>query len=518
MKKIVSVFCVVCLLFSFAACDKIPIISGGGGKNKDFVVPKDIMTTEEYHKAMDNLLNVENLSAATSDYMAEVDRIEAKLEEQIRYNLEDVKECTGTKYYLSNSGSDENDGKSEKKPWATLDKLAAAKLKPGDLILFERGSEFRGFVCPISGVTYAAYGYGPKPKIMAAVDGLAEDCVWTETSTKNVWECSKRITQKDMGYVYLQTKDGEDIMCALKYKLSDVKKNYDFCFAGTMLKEGTKNFHVYLYYDGGNPSKVFERIELPMKTAIFNESVQLLEDVHLNNLELLYGTGPFWPSDCRNCSLTYCVCAFSGGFTGTSGDTRMGGGGGCWGFCDNYLWDHCIINQQFDSGVSPQFKGPHEGVVCYKDFVTTNCIFKGCKWTLEYWLDQGETLDDKIEGLIFNYNLCRDSMNGFNPNKGEGAYVQNWGYQNSAYDSEIMHNVFDRAAAYTLSMGASDTSTGKKVLSNERLPKMGGNIYLQKENKKFAMMQGVNYKYTKEDIQKFIATKIDVGSVYLFTE
>lgn len=49
-------------------------------------------------------------------------------------------------YYISNWGSDSNDGLSITAPWKTIDKLnySMSGMKGGDQILFERGSVFYG--------------------------------------------------------------------------------------------------------------------------------------------------------------------------------------------------------------------------------------------------------------------------------------------------------------------------------------------------------------------------------------
>lgn len=74
-------------------------------------------------------------------------------------------------YYVSNSGSDTNNGTSASTPWKTLSKVNAATFAPGDQILFQRGSSFYGTLTPnysgTSGnpITYGAYGTGANPVI-----------------------------------------------------------------------------------------------------------------------------------------------------------------------------------------------------------------------------------------------------------------------------------------------------------------------------------------------------------------
>ena len=73
-------------------------------------------------------------------------------------------------YYVSPTGDDAHDGKSEAKAWRTVAKVNASAFQPGDQILFARGGEWRDSLKASSSgaagkpITYAAYGKGEKPK------------------------------------------------------------------------------------------------------------------------------------------------------------------------------------------------------------------------------------------------------------------------------------------------------------------------------------------------------------------
>ncbi len=72
------------------------------------------------------------------------------------------------KYYVSPKGSDDNDG-SLSAPWKSIDKVNEIVLKPGDSILFERGSEFEGSLyiknsgTELNPITVSAYSEGKAP-------------------------------------------------------------------------------------------------------------------------------------------------------------------------------------------------------------------------------------------------------------------------------------------------------------------------------------------------------------------
>lgn len=77
---------------------------------------------------------------------------------------------TGTAYYISNSGSDENDGLSPETAFATPAALKNVGLQSGDAVFFERGGIWRATelptsACWVDGITFSAYGQGDMPRI-----------------------------------------------------------------------------------------------------------------------------------------------------------------------------------------------------------------------------------------------------------------------------------------------------------------------------------------------------------------
>ena len=78
-------------------------------------------------------------------------------------------------FFDSQMGSDENSGTNPDKSLRTLEKLAALKLDPGDVVRFKRGCEFRG-VLSFRGngiadnpIRLTAYGDGPKPEFLGSI-------------------------------------------------------------------------------------------------------------------------------------------------------------------------------------------------------------------------------------------------------------------------------------------------------------------------------------------------------------
>ncbi len=93
-------------------------------------------------------------------------------------------------YHVSTGGADGNDGLSPETAWASLGRVNAAPLQPGDHVLFRSGDVWRGQLVPVSGdesapVTYAAYGSSEKPLLLGSVN-LSDPKHW-ERVGENIW-------------------------------------------------------------------------------------------------------------------------------------------------------------------------------------------------------------------------------------------------------------------------------------------------------------------------------------------
>ena len=89
--------------------------------------------------------------------------------------------------YLSAKGDDAADGLTPQTAWRTIERLNREKLKKGTYVLFERGGLFRGSVKTCPGVTYTAYGAGPKPCITTSPMNGADPAKWEKTDAQDVW-------------------------------------------------------------------------------------------------------------------------------------------------------------------------------------------------------------------------------------------------------------------------------------------------------------------------------------------
>ena len=196
------------------------------------------------------------------------------------------KTYTGTAYYVSNGGSDQNDGLTPRTAWATLDKVNNARLKPGDAVLFRRGDVWYGGLTDCNnGITYSAYGEGDKPMLNGTDPGLSEVSNWSVYGKTpdggTIWVYSKSISDVaallfdgteevglkicadwgDSGYIDTSGKPF-DVKKALTSDLSFFSQadlsNYEI---GANLGDDTHPGPLYLRCDRGNPAEVFETIE-----------------------------------------------------------------------------------------------------------------------------------------------------------------------------------------------------------------------------------------------------------------
>ncbi|MEW6358361.1 MAG: right-handed parallel beta-helix repeat-containing protein [Planctomycetota bacterium] len=103
-------------------------------------------------------------------------------------------ETQGATYYVSNDGSDDNDGRTPETAWRTIARVNRHAFAPGDVIRLRRGDCWREQLIPHSGeegrpVTYTSYGEGEKPLLLGSVD-RSKPSDWTKTG-ENVWATGK---------------------------------------------------------------------------------------------------------------------------------------------------------------------------------------------------------------------------------------------------------------------------------------------------------------------------------------
>jgi hypothetical protein len=150
------------------------------------------------------------------------------------------KTYTGTAYYISNDGDDNNDGLTPETAWQSVSKLLmeldcreGSVMQPGDAIFLRRGDIFRlpewALAISLDHVTVSAYGEGPKPILtMSSENGTGAEkweLVYEDVSGKKIWKYYRDM--RDISMIVLN--DGE-VITERVYEYFD-EKGYVSCEA-----------------------------------------------------------------------------------------------------------------------------------------------------------------------------------------------------------------------------------------------------------------------------------------------
>lgn len=390
----------------------------------------------------------------------------------------------GTVWYISNSAGDNaNDGTSPNAPLKTFAKIHRMQdtdiIKSGDVVLFKRGDEWHGkFICK-AGVTYSAYGEGPKPRILGSTEA-DENTDWKETEFSGVYEYAYTISaDRDVGNIVFN--DGEYYsMRIMKSPDEDItlqtgdnglvgngKETWLFPvqpFSGygdiarianetpnadLMYYHDHANSKLYLYSRNGNPGDRFDSIEL----CTNGHAVTATSDVTIDNLCVKYsGAHGIRSTSCKNLTVRNCEIGFIGGCiqgaTTLASTTRFGNAVEIYGAADGYYVYNNYIYQCFDCGPTVQWQGNPGGIIVEKDVHFYDNVIRDA--SLEVWLSTNEDPTDKryarLENCRMYNNLVTGSGTGF---KSGNHQKQEWcafygGPQTKAYyvDCYIENNYF----------------------------------------------------------------------------
>ena len=300
-------------------------------------------------------------------YSGGADDAAASMKEHI-YNTRGEVDVTGNVYYVSANGNATASG-TEANP-ISVDAINELSLKIGDAVLFKRGDTFRltSEISLVSGVTYSAYGEGEKPELYGSVKNYAE-AQWYQKS-ENIWQ-----TTLDVSDVGVMVFDGGDTVGVKQDMEARLTKNGDY------MNDTVWNV-LFLYCDKGNPSNVYESIELAtVSSVLYGHAVS---DVLVDNLSIKY-TGShavhfradYTKNETSNVTVSNCEIGWGGGFwfesKGTGHGEQYGNGIEFYGPAEDINVNNCYVYQQFDAGVTFQ----EMGYVDYKNI--TFDIFPRCK-------------------------------------------------------------------------------------------------------------------------------------------
>lgn len=467
-------------------------------------------------------------------YLAEAD----KLVEEIKNSTTNV-EVTGTKYYVSASGNDTNDGKSPDTPWRTIERVNKANLKASDGVFFKRGESFRTVesLNTVTGVTYSAYGDGAKPMIVASVDGGDAD-MWIETEYRGIYKFAEELPpERDVGTIVFDGGDAWGIQVQQTPKsnkrlangnvYNGIEFSNDLSLSGKpwgtldkMLVNNLEFYHdwdtntLYLYSPNGNPAEIFESVEIVDKGhAISGSGV----DVTIDNIAI-FGTGSHGIGfgNVKNLEVRYCEFHWIGG--SIQGKTlfdrdigvRYGNAVESYGSSDNFKIHHCFASQVYDCCWTVQAGSGADmnNIQMYSN------VSEFCNTGLEVWNSAGSITNMKLYDNYTRYNGYGWSHQ--RPNK-DGNFFYGASATDNVYENNDVYNNVNLFAECNALLVA---ATGANQYN------FHDNVYFMESNKKIGGIsanpgQGVGGQikanYNEENLKRFAATGFEPDSKFYYT-
>ncbi len=324
-------------------------------------------------------------------------------------NTENYYKIKGTKYYVSSKGNDRNDGLSPETPIKSIGAIDSFVLKPGDAVLFERGSIFRILeqYNPREGVIYGSYGKGRKPILLGSPENFA-NCVWKPSNKKNVWYTSY-LYATPCGAFFDQGKE----IGFMKYNLRSMTKNTDFWY-------DSDTSRLYVYCNRGNPADVWDSIEIS-QTGCYFKILARVSNVTFDNLCLRYtdsGVGANYNN--HFITGTNLEIGYTGGSLMAGSGSRAGNAFAQWYGGEAFTVEHSWIYQTFDSAVSPQGNGGPN--LKYDNMSICNNLFEYNNADIEFW-DHGtpEGKYSRFKNFKMDGNICRFTSLGWGTRADDGG-------------------------------------------------------------------------------------------------
>ncbi len=454
---------------------------------------------------------------ATKEKIAELEAKKARRREEI-LNAPSMEIPKGVvTYYISSiNGDDNNDGKTPKTAWATLDKFNNCGAPEGAYVCLERGSSWRGQIQLWKPATVTAYGEGPKPEIIGSPFDGTKHGRWTEVA-KNIWRYSETF-REDVGMLFFNSGEMFARKVTLSYKdgivrdfktgrlwegYESLSENYEYIldFGGPKYKS-EEGVYLYLYCDKGNPAEVFDRIEFA--GAGYLVWVLTNHDVTVDNLCLRYGGAHGIASGTiKNLIVTNCEIGYMGGcqhmYTSEGNPTRYGNGVEIYGGCDNYIIDNCWIYECYDAGVTHQyidFKSNRS--VTMKEVHYTNNIIERCVYNIEYFLTStlAENTDRYMENYYIKGNILTHAGYGFGaqrPDTTVDSHLKSWDFTNWQNGEFVIEdNLFMYSNYMMFHTVCDDEKDMPKVRNNVLVQNKGGQFG------RFGMKPSTVLMYTDE--------------------
>ncbi|MBR2338509.1 MAG: hypothetical protein IKA63_03490 [Clostridia bacterium] len=439
--------------------------------------------------------------------------------------------ATGKTYYISNHGDDNNDGLSPETAWATADKLCAMsdQLKEGDAVLFERGGEWRKhnewevmgalenmFQVPlwlfpaVKGVSYGAYGSGPKPILNGSAHNYADSTLWEKTEYADVYRCTEPFWNVGIVALDHSGKLGKyDEMLAVKEMVDHrhFKGVSDLRFdCSYYLDVDTKA--LYFCSHKGNPGERFRSIEIGGRFELIrNRSAALIDNFHFRFGGYGICGGPY--ANVKNCIFSYLggcqLQAETGKFVVCGNALEI------YGDCDGMYMENCWMYQICDTGFTHQ-QWQEKGKCIQKNIACLGNVMEYCYWSVEF--NNPASIDGTeryMENYTHAYNLLRMGGYGFggvNMDRSENGTLYNCFGTGKTINGVCEKNILNRSAGPLYRMR----------LEGDHAIQYRDNINIQDEGKKLAFIYDGDYPYDETAEERMDTSTIHSGGLYIYLE
>ena len=442
------------------------------------------------------------------------------------------------KRYLSYRGDDAADGLSPNTAWRTIERLNREKISAGMFVLFERGGLYRGSVKTCPGVTYTAYGKGPKPLITVSPMDGADPEKWEKTDAKDVWRC--QIGTDDVGVIvfdggvahaikivpvynadgtFAQQYSGKAFNAGYADLEGDLHFWHDYSAKTKFQPHAKGSGYVYLK-SKKNPGLRFKSIEFGIKRYAFK--VGRNDDVTVDNISVMYvGAHGVGANTMKNLKVANCTFAWIGGsiqaedLFGRNAPVRYGNAVEIWGGFENFTVENCYVRDVYDAAVTHQFglgSRKDDKPVYMKNVRYLRNVIERCNYSIEFFLSgikDGATEPSRMENVVFERNLMRDAATGFcrqRPDAGEGAHIKSWRFtggsdRNRASGFAVKNNVFYRSGDMLVEISSGLFNPD----GTDSMPEMTGNVFIGEKRQRFGVLnqgKAVELKYDGRDLAK----------------
>ena len=443
MKKAIAFMLALTTVLSLSAC------KGKGSKNAKNDIPHEQPFSG----------NAAYVPYEDGEFTSKYDKDADKLREEI-LNMKDSKPTTELVYYISYRGNDENDGLSEKTPWATTANLVA--VPENSTVLFERDGVYRTSGIDMKSNTfYGAYGEGPKPCIYGSLQNYADESLWTQYSD-NLWKIELD-NASDVGNIIF---DNGKMAAQRVYNKERLTQDYMYLYG---------NNTVFLYLSKGNPGALHDDIEITMlgNGAVFKGKWQLT-NVTLENLCIKYGNfGIQAGANNKGVTVRGCEIGYIGGCTAESKIYRWGNGIEFWGSCNDATVEKCWVYQCYDAGITNQCSEP----TTMDNIKYDNNLIEFCQNPIEFFHRPGAT----TKNIFYTNNILRFAgYQVFDPKERHGSdsshtalILTYWQKKYTVENFIIENNILDTSYGYLLGGDCFNTSGGITVRNNSYYQQTG---------------------------------------------